>query len=83
MGDVWEVECITPESMNKVSYIHDAATLKCNNMQTPGWGGGRQINELGMDTNGHDVEQAIEKLSNRNSVGYDELTAVVFKINTK
>ena len=91
MREYWQISCITTSAWNAkeqhgIQICEESEfNIKHRNSMVQQYANSvdkrrKQINNLGNITNGHEIRQAITKLSNRKSVGYDELTAEIFKV---
>ena len=92
MGGIWEVECITDELWAKTYQVeqqidngsifnqsHNSSKIQqyaksCMNRK-------EQINHMGGDIGEVELRRAIQKLSNRKSVGSGEITTEIAKID--
>ena len=92
MREEWEVNCIKSDAWHDREHldaqIHERSEFatkrqnsKVQQYANSGEDRRRQNGKLGDITSEHEIGQAVAKLSNRESVGYDELTAEVFKVN--
>ena len=92
MREKWEVGRIQPEAwanntqMERYADEQRSFRIKHSSSKaqqySQNWRTEQKINGLGKGTDGHEFAREIQKLSNRKSVGYDDLTAEVFKINS-
>ena len=94
MRENWAVNCITPDAWRNEEQLGECINggsefnYKHRNSKVQQYANSskerkRQISNLGHIANEHEITQAITKLSNRKSVGYDELTAGIFKVNSE
>ena len=94
MRKEWEVNCITPDAWRSKEHL-EAQTIeesefyinhhnsKVQQYANSNEARKQQIDNLGSIASEHEIRQAITKLSNRKSVGYDELGAEIFKVNSE
>ena len=94
MREEWAINCIAPTAWRNKEHLEIQTNdsrkfnIKHRNSRVQQYshsGENRQqpINSKGSITSAHEIRQAITKLGNRKSVGYDELTAEIFKINSE
>ena len=86
-GETWKRWQNTPvkrtTSNNKAASAKNASPLNYSNTQELGKNKKQQIANLGNDISEREITRAIQKLSNRKSVGHDELTAEISKENSE
>ena len=88
----WAIRCIPPniwhneEQLNQHINSDNELNRKHHNSRVQQYANTsderrKQIENLGQNISEYEITQAIAKLSNRKSVGYDEITAGIFKAN--